>query len=301
METKFTKSTDKEHEIVLESSILHAVWSANTAYAGGEVGVEVKTMFVGEGGKISISGKSDNGENLGKIKDKIYGNSFSGKLKIPDRIEPGDMAYFTVKLSQLGLKAESNRIPIVPRIEISDMKWDKNEARRGDTLKLSADVEGVRDESEVKVLIYQHSPEGNHDKIAEIPTKVKNNKVEVSWDSEYHDDTTEIPSQEEAREYGKNYNPPEYFFVIDINGQKYGQEKKPDTLKIWDYFEISLVDEKGDPVPNEKYVLHLADGDKRKGTLDNRGKALVERIPPGMVTVEFPDSEYISAKDEKND
>ena len=218
METKFSKSTDKEHVIKLESSILHAVWSSNVAYAGSEMGVEVKTMFVGEGGKISITGKSENGKSLGKVNDKIYGNGYSGRLRIPDKIKPGDRASFKVKLPQLGLKAESNRIPIFPAVEVTNLKWDKKEARRGDTLKLTADVDGVRDESEVKVLIFERSQDGNHDRIAEIPTKVKNKKLEIRWEYEYHGSTTNIPTEDELQEYSKekHYNHPEYFFTIRI-------------------------------------------------------------------------------------
>jgi hypothetical protein len=288
METKFTKSTDKEHEIKLESSILHAVWSANIAYGGSEVGVE--------GGKINISGKSEDGKNLGKIKEKIYGNGFSAKLQIPDKVKPGDRAYFRVELPQLGLKAESNRIPIVPKIEVSNMKWDKKEARRGDTLKLTADVEGVRDESEVKVLIYERSPEGNDDKIAEIPTKVKNKKVEISWDYDYHDSTLNIPTEEELQEYSreKHYNHPEYFFTLKIDDQEYGKDQKSELLEFKDWFDISLIDEKGNPKADEKYVLYLPDGSKREGTLNSDGYAREENIPPGAIDIEFPNIEYVT-------
>jgi hypothetical protein len=283
LETKFTKSTDKEHKIKLESSILHAVWSANIAYAGSEAGFEVKTMFVGEGGKISIAGESENGKNLGKIKDKIYGNGFSGKLKIPDKIKPGDRAYFTVKLPQLGLKAESNRIRIVPKVEVTNMKWDKKEARRGDTLKLTCDAEGVRDESEVKVLIYERSREGNHDKIAEIPTKVKNKKVEVFWEYEYHGSTANIPTEDELQKYSeeKHYNHPEYFFVLKVDEAEYGKDQKSGILQFRDWIEISLTDYTGAPVPDEKYELLMPDGSKREGTLDSDGRAREEKVPPG--------------------
>jgi hypothetical protein len=287
--TKFTKSTDKENKVKLESSILHALWSANVAYAGSEVGVEVKTMFVGEGGKINITGKSEKGKNLGKIKDKIYGNGFSGKLKIPDKIKPGDMAYFTVKLPQQALKAESNRIRLVPKIEVSNMKWDKVEARRGDTLKLTADVEGVRDESEVNVVIYEHDQDGNHDRIIEIPASVKNKKIEVLWEYEYHEDTDEIPTQEELDEYGGKYNPPEYFFVIDIDGQLFGEQQESGLLTFKDWIEIKLLDESGEPAADAEYIVLLADGSEKKGTLDADGYARIEDVAPGWFWVSFPD------------
>jgi len=289
MGTKFSKSTDKEHTIKLESSILYATWSANDVHAGSEALIEVKTMFVGEGSKISIVGKSEKGKKLGKIKDKIYGNGFSGKLTIPDKIKPGDMAYFKVELSGLGVSAESNRVPIRPKIEVSNMKWDKQQARRGDTLKLSADIEGVQDKSEAKVIIYEHDQDGNHDRIAEIPTNVKNKKIEVQWEYEYHEDTDEIPSDEEMKKYGKSYNPPEYFFTLKIDDQEYGIEQESGLLLFKDWVEIYLEDETGKPLANEKYELNLSDGSKREGTLDSDGFAREEDIPPGKISYTFPD------------
>jgi hypothetical protein len=296
METKFSKSSDKEHVIKLESSILHAIWVSNVAYAGGEVGVEVKTMFVGEGAKINVAGKSQKGKSLGKISDKIYGNGFSGRLKIPEKIKPGDEAYFIVKLPQLGLKAESNRIPIRPGIKVSNMKWDKKEARRGDTLKLTAEIENVRDESEVKVLIYERSQEGNHDKIVEMPGRVKNQKLEILWEYEYHESTENIPTEDELQKYNKekHYNHPEYFFVIKIDDVEYGKNQESGLLRFKDWVEISLTDEKGEPADSEKYKLHMSDGSKREGTLDSEGRAIEEDLPPGAIRVEFPDSENAS-------
>jgi len=199
------------------------------------------------------------------------------------------------------VSAESNRVPIRPKIEISNMKWDKQEARRGDILKLSADIEGVRDEAEVKVIIYEHDQDGNHDKIVEIPTNVKNKKIEVEWEYEYHEDTDEIPSQEEMKKYGKNYNPPEYFFTLKIDDQEYGKEQESGLLLFKDWVEIYLDDETGKPMADEKYELHLPDGSKREGTLNSDGYAREEGIPPGEIAFEFPDLEDFSLYNTDND
>ena len=290
METKFTKSTDKEHKVKLESSIIHTVWSSNVAYAGSEIGVEVKTMFVGEGSKINITGKSEKGKNLGKIKEKIYGNGFSGKLEIPEKIKPGDKAYFTVKLPQLGLNAESNRIPMVPKIEVSNMKWDKKEVRRGDTLKLAADVEGVRDESDVKIIIYESGQGGNYERIAEIPANVKNKKVEIEWEYEYHDDTLNIPTEKELQKYSreKHYKHPEYYFTLKIDDTEYGGNRESGLLKFIDMLDFRLLDEDGEPYKNEDYIILLADGKSKKGTLDEDGRGSEKDLPPGEVTIILP-------------
>lgn len=56
-----------------------------------------------------------------------------------------------------------------------------------------------------------------------------------------------------------------------------------------DWIEISLLDENGEPVGGERYVIRLPDGSERSGTLDSRGHAREEGLVPGTVTVSFPD------------
>ena len=50
---------------------------------------------------------------------------------------------------------------------------------------------------------------------------------------------------------------------------------------------IELVDEDGNPVPDQRYELTLPDGSIRKGTLDANGKAMVRDIDPGTCWVSF--------------
>ena len=298
METKFTKSTDKEHKIKLESSLLHAIWSANEVHAGSEALIEVKTLFVGEGGKIKITGKSEKGKKLGKLTGKVYGNGFSGKLTIPEKIKPGDMAYFKVKLPGLGASAESNRVPVMPKIVVSNIKWDKQEARRGDILKLSADIEGVRDESEVKVIIYEHDQDGNHDKIIEIPTNVKSNKIEVEWEYEYHDSTLSIATEKQLQKYNKekHYVNPDYYFTLKIGDEEFGKEQESGLFKFNDMLDFKLLKDSGEPYANEDYIILLADGKDKRGTLDDDGHGCEQDLPPGEVTIILPKKGRIFGK-----
>jgi len=294
MGSKFNKSTDQEHTVTLESNIVSATWAQSFARGGHEIGVDVRTVFVGEGAKIKIKGKSENGKNLGKIDDVIYGNHYFGKLSIPENIKPGDYVYFQVKLPQNGIDAESNHIPAGPPIKVTNMKWDKKEARRGDILKLSADITEVAEGTGVKVVIFEYDADGNHDKIVEISTAVKNKKVELDWEYEYFEDIDEIPTQSELEKYDGKYNPPEYFFEIEIHGHRFGQNQESGLLTFKDYIEIKLQSEDGEAVANEKYILHLADGSQRQGQLDASGYACEKDIPPGEIRVEFPDSQDYS-------
>ena len=60
----------------------------------------------------------------------------------------------------------------------------------------------------------------------------------------------------------------------------------PKTELTW--IEIELVDERGRPVPNERYSIELPDGAVRNGSLDAQGLARLDGIQPGTCKVTFP-------------
>lgn len=55
------------------------------------------------------------------------------------------------------------------------------------------------------------------------------------------------------------------------------------------WIEIALVDEAGDPVPNERFEITLPDGSKASGRLDADGLARLEGLDPGTCQVCLPD------------
>lgn len=139
MEYKFTKASDEEHKIKIDSNLLYAVWKSGCARGGADADFEVRTSFVGQGADIEITGKGDDYGKIKKIKDKIHNNRYNGKMPIPNDITPGDNVWFEVKLSKQSLKGKSNAIPGMPEPVLTKIQWDKKEARRGDIVKLQAD------------------------------------------------------------------------------------------------------------------------------------------------------------------
>ncbi len=288
-ESKFNKQTDSEEKVKLDSALIYAAWKDGAAYTGAPAGFVVGTVFVGNGAKIEIAGKSEGGKSLGKIKDTIDSNRYAGEFEIPDDTDPGDEIYFTVKISKNGIDEESNRIPVFQGPLITNMQWSEQEARRGDVLKLTADVEKVANGTEVLVTIYEYDEDGAHDKIAEIPAEIKDFKLEVEWEYEYHEDTDEIPTTAEMGRYGGSYNPPEYFFTVKCGGFEAGKERESGLLTFKDYIDIVLRDAAGNPAADARYIVHLPDGSQREGQLDAGGRAREEGIAPGHIEVEFPD------------
>jgi len=293
MELKFKKSTDTAHEIKLDSHLISANWCHAAAYAGQKASFEIRTAFVGFGSPIEAVAKTESGKNLGKTKGKIKNNKFIGSFDIPDDIERGEEISFEVKLPKNNLNAVSERIPVYPPINVSGMKWSANEARRGNILTLSARVDGVDDSTDARVVIYEYDRDGVHDKIAQIPTVIKNQKLEIQWEYEYHEDTDEIPSEEELQKYGQNYNPPEYFFTAKIGEKEYGRNQESGLLTFKDWIQMELKDENGNPIPNKKYVLYLADGQKKEGSVDSNGFARIDGIPPGRFKIEFSNMDKV--------
>ncbi len=289
MEYKFNKSTDEEHKEKIDSNLIYALWKSGCARGGAEAAFEVRTSFVGQGAKIEITVKGDDYGKIDKIKGTIYNNRYKGSVEIPEDIKPGENIWFEVKLSKQGLKGQSNAIPGMPQPLLVKMQWDKKEARRGDILKLQAEFEQIEEEAEATVIIMEYDQDGNHDKIATIPTTIKDRKLDLQWEYEYHEDTDEIPTDEEMKKYGKSYNPPEYFFVVLIDGARFGEEQESGLLEFKDWIEIELVDNEGNSIPDEQYTLHLPDGTQKQGRLDQNGQAMIEGLPPGGVTIEYPD------------
>ena len=53
--------------------------------------------------------------------------------------------------------------------------------------------------------------------------------------------------------------------------------------------EIELRDDKGEPVPNARYIIVAPGSDTREGTTNREGWARANGLLPGMCTVSFPD------------
>jgi hypothetical protein len=88
--------------------------------------------------------------------------------------------------------------------------------------------------------------------------------------------------------YGRSYNPPEYFFVVEVNGQKFGEEQESGLLKFKDYIEIQANEPNGNAIADEDVKVILPDGSEKQGKTDANGYCKIEGIPPGRCRIEFP-------------
>ena len=272
--------TNEVHQITLPSAIEQVQWTRLRAAPGGTVGLAVFTQFVGNGARLQIKLTDHQGATHGTFKDQLYGNRLTAEIQVP--VKARDALYAEVKFPKHGLKQTSPALLLTPPVDIEDATWSQDEARRGDVLTLSADVEGVPDGAEAQITIFEHDADGAHDPITRFPTLVEQQKIEAEWEYEYHEDTDDIPIDDEAEQ---GYQPPEYFFRVDVEGVS----ADSDLLAFRDWIEIELVDIHGQPVAEERYILTCADGSTQEGHLDENGYAHVENLPPGPVQYEYPD------------
>jgi len=276
--------TSQVKKVKLESSIQQVYWTRRAAAPGGTVGLEVFTHYVGNNSEIKIELTDKSGESHGNFTDKIHGNHFWGPVNVP--VNAKDQLIAEVKLSKHSLSQKSGPLVILPPVQITNMKWDKNEARRGDILKLTADVKGVPDGVEAMVEIWEHDADGAHDFVTKFPVQVKNKKVEAEWEYQYLDDTDDIPTHEEAE---RGYSNPEYFWRVSLYGRQFSEEQDCELLKFLDHLEVHVVDVQGKPVAGREVDAHFADGTSQTVRTDGDGIAHFESAAPGPVDVEFGD------------
>ena len=226
--------------------------------------------------------KDGDGKSVGNLNKKISGNKLWVEVKIPDNAKNSLVA--KVKLPKHSAEMQSNPLIVLPPVNIKNLKWDKKEARRGDILTMTADVETVPDGTEAEIQIWEHDADEVHDLITTIPVEVKGKKIECKWEYEYHEDTDEIPTYEEIE---RGYNPPEYFFRVKVN------EVFADSglLEFKDWIEIEWKDEAGMPAANRKFKLYLPDGVERNESFDDNGKIRLEDMPPGPFKIILEDEQ----------
>ena len=263
------------HQIKLPSSIGRVQWAKLRAAPGGAVGLDIFTRFVGNGAKLKIKLTDHKGRTYGTFKNEIHNNHLSAKVQIPPKAR--DALYAEVKFTKHGLKQKSPALLLTPPVEVNNAQWSKDEARRGDVLTLSAEVEGMPDGTEAQVEIFEHDADEAHDLITRFPALIEGGAIEAEWEYEYHEDTDDIPRDEEAE---KGYQPPEYFFLVEVEGVR----AKSGLLTFKDWIEFTFQDSRGEPRTDiEQVQFKFPDGREVEETPDETGVITLRNVPPGNV------------------
>jgi len=167
----------------------------------------------------------------------------------------------------------------VKLFRVYDAQWFKDTAKVGEAVKLSAAIEGYEDGTEALVRVWMRDLKGPDQCMAEIKSTVSGGKVEEQWE---YADPEETGTDADGEFTG--YSSPLYYFFVHVAGAR----ARSGFLEYEDFIEIELRDQDDKPVGNEEYVVHLKNGEIRKGRLDANGYAREEKVPPGHYIVEFP-------------
>jgi len=81
--------------------------------------------------------------------------------------------------------------------------------------------------------------------------------------------------------------------LVYVPGIDPDKQQKKDSLKV------TLVDSAGNPIKNERYVLHKPDGSKLEGKTDGSGVAELKETIIGLGNIVFPDSPNVTARPKK--
>ena len=290
MNTTTSVPTDSPQKITVESRLIYILWLQGRAYAGFEAEFEVKTLLVGDGGVVKVTCRTEKGKKLDKIAGVMVLNRFRGKVLIPESVKPDDFIYLEVELPKHHLSDESNRIPVRPPVEVSSMTWSKQEIHRDEEVTMTCNfTNGVEDGDTVSVEVLEYDSAGIFTKVVTIPTTVTAMKIELNWQFIFQDDTNDIPTDKELKKYGKSYTQPCYFFIVKVDTISIGMKQESGLLKFLDWVEISLSDNEGEPCPDIKGSLTLADGSRKDFTLDDQGAHKLEEIVPGPISITFED------------
>jgi len=168
----------------------------------------------------------------------------------------------------------------IKRRSLRNLRWSVDAARADDELELFGEASGFKDGAEVNWAIWQYDAKGSDKKVIDLkPTTVAAETIRQKW---------KYVTAEESDDDTTPHSPVEYFFEakITVDGEEYAA--KSGFLGYRDWIEIDLADPDGAPFRGEPYVIYLADGSRRKGVLDEEGKAVERGLPGGPVRVEFP-------------
>lgn len=165
--------------------------------------------------------------------------------------------------------------------DLSNAQWSKTEAKVGDILTLSADVETYPSGTPAVFLIYKRDVSGADRLVAVIEAQTQGNKVKAQWKYQYDEPTDSVLATNDEE---KSYSFPEFYFEVVV---KYSKARSG-LMRFTDWVEVELKFDDGTPANNADVIFYLSSGEVRRGKLDSNGKKREENVPPVKHRVSFP-------------
>jgi uncharacterized Zn-binding protein involved in type VI secretion len=147
----------------------------------------------------------------------------------------------------------------------------KGELKTGDEVMLKVETKGIEDGDVIEYSIWERDINRTDKLIIRLAGAVQGNKGEASWI--YEKDKGASDGTLEPNEYSA----PSYYFIAETDGIK----KKSGILGYTTDLNIKAQKEEDEsPLKGTSYVMRVATGEFREGTLDSNGKTTEKDLPP---------------------
>ena len=163
-----------------------------------------------------------------------------------------------------------------PPGKITSVRWEKNRAKCGDTVKMMVETKDFEDGISAKFIIWEEDTNGENDFIYQAEGEVKADKVEVAWTFS-PEEMNLVLVNEVKEEEGE----PEFFFSVEIEGE----EARSALLHFTYPLDIYLEDSDGNPLDDVEFKVNLSDGSQRNGKF-KKGSARIDDATYGNFTIE---------------
>ena len=176
---------------------------------------------------------------------------------------------------------------------LSQARWSRDTAKVGETVKLTAKVEGLEPDTPAQFQVFARDVKGPDRLVDHQETTVQGEQVEAEWVFEpLPDREVVLPREGATRDEGLPlYSAPVYYFEVIIGTL----HTRSGLLHYSDTFEVEVVDENGKPLANQPYLLYLSSGEVREGTLGGGGELKLEDIPAGAHHLRLPELPALEA------
>ena len=299
--------------VEVESSLERAVWDRAVAVAGTTARLTVQGRMVGEGSPTEVVLKDARNRTVGRGAGPMHRDRAVVSVEVDRRAAAADpdgvLCAADVRLAELGLDLVSGPLLVLPFAELVDARWNTDRTAQGETVGLSCRIEGTRagverlsrEPAEVDVLVRTEGGEAPLDEpVVALRTTAESGRIELEWAATLGLDRWDLLSQAdhdaEADRAGAPrgraphvYDRPHLVFRVRLAGLV--AESGP--LAVDDWVELHRTTPSGSPIPDARYVLTLPDGATREGALDADGRAREDDLPPGGVSVSYPEADVL--------
>ena len=300
---QLTPDTFRLHEIA-DPAIEWSVWDQPVVVAGATARLTVQGYGVGQGSPVRVTLRDGRGRRVGRGDGEMYDGRAVVSVEVERRA--AGVAAADVALPELGLKAVSPPLTVVPFAELDRARWGQAEARDGDAVELSCRVtgtgEGVRrlegQTARVEVLrgdegagVEGDSLSSLFEPVVTLRVPVESGRIEAQWRVGYDaEGKARIATQGEldaaasrAGAEAERYARPAWRFRVRLAGLV---AESPE-LGYRDHVDLAWDAGTDRPAAEAPVEIRLADGTTREETLGADGRLRLDDVPPGPVEAAF--------------